>query len=81
MIAFISAVGLSLFPTFEEELEPKVVYKDETHLDFELVDVKGELIKPKGVIVLERQKAMFTPLLKLRSQFGSEMSQSVESIQ
>ena len=80
MIALVTVIGLSLSPTIDEDIEPKVVYKEETHLDFDLVDVKGELIKPNGVIVLERQKAMFSPLLKLRSHFETEMSHSVNAI-
>ena len=81
MIALLSLPGLALAnATAEFNEEPIVVFKKETHLDFELFDVKGQLIKPSGTIVIERQKAIFNPLLKLRGHFNSELMNSINTI-
>ena len=58
----------------------RVVYKKETEIDFEGLEVEGELVKPQGALLLERKKASFNPLIKLRSNFDIEMSQSVNDI-
>ena len=60
--------------------DPKVVYKKETEIDFEGIDVEGELVKPQGALVLERKKANFNPLIKLRKDFDLEMTQSTKFI-
>ena len=58
----------------------KVVYKQTTEIDFENLEVEGELVKPQGALLLERKKASFNPLIKLRTNFDIEMSQSVNDI-
>ena len=60
--------------------EPKVVYKEKTEIDFEGLEIEGELIKPQGALVLERQRAAFNPLIKLRTDFDYEMTRSVEEV-
>jgi len=61
--------------------EPKVVYKDKTEIDFEALELEGELVKPQGALVLERKKANFNPLIKLRKDFTIEINQSTKDIQ
>ena len=61
--------------------KPEVVYKKKTTIDFEGVDIEGELVKPQGALVLERKRANFNPLIKLRSDFNNEMNKSVKHIQ
>jgi len=61
--------------------EPKVVYKDKTEIDFEALELEGELVKPQGALVLERKKANFNPLIKLRKDFTLEINQSTKNIQ
>tara|TARA_R110002074_G_scaffold358498_1_gene530815 strand:+ start:424 stop:672 length:249 start_codon:yes stop_codon:yes gene_type:complete len=61
--------------------EPKVVYKKKTEIDFENLDIEGQLVKPQGALLLERKKANFNPLIKLRQDFDVEMSESVKDIQ
>lgn len=58
----------------------QVKYKERTVIDFEGVDVTGELVKPSGALLLDRRKADFNPLIKLRSEFNKEMVQSVDQI-
>jgi hypothetical protein len=58
----------------------KVLYKKKTEIDFEGLDVSGELVKPSGMLLLDRKRANFNPLIKLRSDFNEEMSASVDEI-
>lgn len=64
----------------EGEGEPRVIYKERTEVDFEGVDVAGELVKPQGALLLDRKRAAFNPLIKLRTDFNTEMSQSVDEV-
>ena len=63
-----------------EEPSPTVVYKKQTEIDFEAVDIEGQLVKPEGTLVQERQEALFNPLIKLRMDWDEEISQSVSEI-
>ncbi len=58
----------------------KVTYKSTTEIDFEGLDVAGELVKPQGALLMERKRAAFNPLIRLRTDFNEEMSQSVDQI-
>ena len=60
--------------------EPKVVYKQRTEIDFEGVEIEGELVKPQGSLVLDRRHAKFNPMIKLRTNFDDEMDKSVQEI-
>lgn len=64
----------------DSEEEPKVVYKERTEIDFEGVEVQGELVKPQGSLLLERKHAKFNPMIKLRTDFDDEMDKSVDEI-
>ena len=64
----------------DSEQEPKVVYKERTEIDFEGVEVQGELVKPQGSLLLERKHAKFNPMIKLRTDFDDEMDKSVDEI-
>ena len=64
----------------EPEEEPKIVYKQKTEIDFEGLEIEGQLLKPQGSLVLERKKATFNPLIQLRTDFNHEMKMSVEEI-
>ena len=48
--------------------------------DFEGVEVAGELVKPQGALLLDRKRASFNPLIKLRTDFNQEMSESVNEV-
>ena len=64
----------------DEEKEPRVIYKQKTEIDFEGVEVDGELVKPQGSLLLERKHAKFNPMIKLRTDFDDLMEDSVEEI-
>jgi hypothetical protein len=51
-----------------------------TEIDFEGLEVAGELIKPSGSSINVRRSAPFNPLIKLRTDFNEEMNQSVNEI-
>ena len=60
--------------------EPKIVYKQKTEIDFEGVEIEGQLLKPHGSIIQERRSAAFNPLIKLRTDFNDKMINSVQEI-
>ena len=64
----------------EVEEDRQVIYKQRTEIDFEGIEVQGQLIKPQGALLLDRRSATFNPLIKLRTDFDDEMNQSVNEI-
>ena len=60
--------------------EEKVVYKSKTEIDFEGLEIEGVLQKPQSALVLERKKANFNPLIKLRTDWNAKIDQSVDEI-
>ena len=65
----------------ETEEQPIVKYQKETVIDFEGIELEGELVRPQGNLILERKRAVFNPLIKLRQNFDTEMEQSIKEIQ
>ena len=57
-----------------------IKYKDKTEIDFEGVDVTGQLVKPQGALLLDRKRASFNPIIKLRTDFNPEISTSVNEV-
>jgi hypothetical protein len=51
-----------------------------TEIDFEALDISGEMIKPQGSVIIERKKAEFNPLIRIRTDFNQEMSDSIREI-
>lgn len=76
----ISLLVFGLTSTAYAEDDPVIKYQERTEIDFESVDVNGELVKPEGILTTERTTAVFNPLIKLRYDFNEEMSQSVNDI-
>ncbi|MFT5356889.1 MAG: hypothetical protein ACI9KE_004115, partial [Polyangiales bacterium] len=58
----------------------QIKYAERTEIDFEGVDVQGELVKPAGQLLLDRRKANFNPLIRLRENFNEEMKRSVDQV-
>mgnify|MGYP003627591801 FL=1 len=65
---------------FAQDQDRTITYKKRTEIDFEGVDISGELVKPQGALLLDRKRATFNPLIKLRADFNPEMSASVTEI-
>ncbi len=64
----------------DTEDDRQIVYKQRTEIDFEGLELQGTLIKPQGALLLDRKKATFNPLIKLRTDFDLEMEESVDEI-
>ena len=82
---FAITLPLSMFSTtaFGQEVDEqgrKIVYKQKTEIDFEGLEMTGELVKPQGLLSLERKKASFNPLIRLRTDFNEEMAESVDEV-
>ena len=69
---------LSLFAKAEE---PKIIYKKETEIDFEAVDIEGTTKKPRQALIMENSRAIFNPLVNIRKEWHYEMLSSVNDIQ
>lgn len=68
-------IGLS----FAED-NSEIQYQKRTEIDFEAIDIDGELIKPQGSLIIDRSVATFNPLIELRTDWNLEMNQSVNNI-
>lgn len=64
----------------DTENQPKVIYKEKTEIDFEGVEVEGELVKPQGSLILDRQRAKFNSMVWIRPDFDDEMDKSVQEV-
>ena len=78
LIAVSALAGAPAFAQSEDD--KKVVYKERTEIDFDGVEVAGELVKPQGALLLDRKRANFNPLIKLRTNFDDEMDQSIDEV-
>ena len=58
----------------------RVVYKQRTEIDFDGVDIQGELVKPAGTLLLDRRAASFNPLIKLRENWNLEIKESIRTV-
>ncbi len=79
----VAAALLSAGTTFAQETDTsgrEIKYAARTEIDFEGVDVEGELVKPAGQLLLDRRKANFNPLIRLREDFNVEMKRSVDQV-
>ena len=58
----------------------RIVYKQRTEIDFDGVDIQGELVKPAGTLLLDRRAASFNPLIKLRENWNPEIKESIRTV-
>lgn len=63
-----------------QDNDDTVRYQRQTEIDFEAIDITGEMIKPQGSLIVERSEARFNPLIELRTDWNTEMNQSVDHI-
>ena len=63
-----------------QETDRSVQYRQRTEIDFEGVDITGEMVKPTGALIQDRERANFNPLIKIRTDFNPKMSQSVNDV-
>ena len=57
-----------------------VIYKERTEIDFEGVELQGELVRPQGSLILDRKRASFNSMVWIRADFDDEMDKTVEEI-
>jgi hypothetical protein len=83
-MAAVAALTLALAPAAamaqDEEDGREIRYKERTEIDFEGVEVDGELLKPDGALLLDMKRSQFNPLIRLRTDFNAEMKASVEEV-
>ena len=84
-IAVVTALGMTSGLAFAQDDEGggddrKVKYKSKTEIDFEGLEVAGELVKPQGALLLDSKRASFNPIIRLRTDFNEEMKDSVDEI-
>lgn len=58
----------------------KIVVRKRTVIDFNDVTVEGELTKPEGSYLLNRNKTRFQSLIKLRDNFNPELQKSADNL-
>jgi hypothetical protein len=84
LMALALSFGSSAFAQDDTSTDPDsnraVKYKERTEIDFEAVDVNGELVKPSGSLLVDRKRASFNPLIHIRTDFNEEMKESVDEI-
>jgi hypothetical protein len=71
---------LLLIQDVEASDKPKIQYKKQTEIDFEGLEIEGELVKPQGALIQERTGTKFNPLVKLKTDFTYEIKNSVNEI-
>jgi hypothetical protein len=64
--------------TQDDVSDRKIIYRQKTEIDFEGLDIEGEMVKPSSSLVLERKKADFNPLVKIRTEWNDEIELSVD---
>lgn len=83
ILGILAASLLFAAPAAAQEADEEgrqIKYKERTEIDFEGVDVTGELVKPQGSLLIDRRKATFNPLIRLRENFNEEMKRSVDEV-
>ena len=79
IIGALTALSTAAFAQ-DEDGNRQIKYKERTEIDFEGVDVSGELVKPQGSLLIDRKKAQFNPLIELRENFNQEMKDSINEV-
>ncbi|MFM2161959.1 MAG: hypothetical protein RLZZ383_1471 [Pseudomonadota bacterium] len=67
-----------------QEIDPvtgrPIKYAERTEIDFDDLDLKGELKKPDGLVFMDVKRGQFNPLIRLREDFNLEMKQSIDEV-
>lgn len=70
---------MTLF-TAQAQENNNIQYERQTEIDFEALELSGELVKPQGALIIERTNVRFNPLIELRMDFNPEMAASVDLV-
>lgn len=80
-VAVVALIAPGLAFAQERDAEGREIrYEERTTIDFEEVDVEGELVKPEGNLLTETKRASFNPMIRFREDFNVEMKQSVDEV-
>ena len=75
VLTLITSISLA-----QENEGDTIIYKKQTEIDFEGIEVEGSLVKPQGSLIQERRSISFNPMIRLRNDFNPEMSASINNI-
>lgn len=64
----------------DDSEDRKIVYRQKTEIDFEGLEIEGILQKPQSSLIIDRKKASFNPLIKLRTNWSDEIESSTDEI-
>ena len=70
---------MTLF-TAQAQEDNNIQYQKQTEIDFDALELTGEMVKPQGSLIIERSNVRFNPLIELRTDFNPEMSKSINLI-
>jgi len=62
----------------DETSDREVIYRQKTEIDFEALDIEGILVKPSSSLILERKKAAFNPLVKIRTDWNDMIEETID---
>ena len=57
-----------------------IVYQERTEIDFDEMEVLGELVRPQGSVITDRRRAVFDSFIKLRINWDKEMKESLKEV-
>ena len=80
MFAILSALLTTAAFAQSDTDTPTVTYQKETTIEFGVLDVEGQVVKPDGKIIVERPTAFFNPLITLRTDFRPEIRSTVNDL-
>lgn len=76
----VGAPSLRAQETSDEPESPNIRYAAVTEIELGGATVEGGVRRPEGMQVLERRSASFSPLLQPRTDFDTEMFESVRAV-
>lgn len=76
----VGSVAFAQDEDVDQESGRQIKYKERTEIDFEGVDVSGELVKPSGALLMDVKRNQFNPLIRFRENFDAEMKHSVDEV-
>jgi hypothetical protein len=81
VIGFSNGVAMAQDDTTATETpSEEVVYKKTTIIDFSDITITGELTKPEGSYMMNKKKANFNLLIRVRDNFLPEMIKTVDNL-
>lgn len=80
VLAPLAAHAQETAPEVDESSGRQVRYKERTEIDFEGVELDGELVGPPISTLDERRALKFRSFIQLRTDFKPEMAQSVDNV-